>query len=136
MRGRDPSTSTHGVVDDLEGWLHGSGDTGDPLAQPRMRRQPNPMLTITPKALAVIRRVTAHRALAPSSGLRIARRDEPSASLQVKAVRGPHPGDSVWERGDARLYLGPGAHRRVEARELDVLTAPNGRVQFILRAAV
>lgn len=93
------------------------------------------MLTITPSALAVIRRVTAHRALAPTSGLRIARRDEPSSSLRVKAVRGPYPGDSVWERADARLYLGPGAHRRIEARQLDVVTAPNGRVQFILRRA-
>jgi iron-sulfur cluster assembly protein len=107
-----------------------------PLTQPRMRRQADPMLTITPKALAVIRRVTAHRALAPTSGLRIARRDDPSTSLQVKAVRGPHPGDSVLQRGDARLYLGPGAHRRVEARQLDVVTAPNGRVQFVLSSAV
>jgi iron-sulfur cluster assembly protein len=100
-----------------------------------MRRQSNPMFTITPKALAIIQRVTAHRALAPTSGLRIAVRDEPSASLQVKAVRGPHPGDKVWERDDARLYLGPGADRRVEAGQLDAVRTSDGRVQFVLKAA-
>ena len=47
------------------------------------------MLSITPQALSVMKRVTGHPSLEPTSGLRIACRDEPSEPLQVRAVQGP-----------------------------------------------
>ena len=92
------------------------------------------MLTITAQALAVMQRVTANLTTESSSGLRIARQGEPDAPLQVRAVGGPQPGDSVLERDGARLYLGPDAARKVEGRELDVVADADSRVQFILRA--
>lgn len=93
------------------------------------------MLTITTNALAVIRRVTGHPTLEAASGVRIARRDGPARTLQVRAVNGPHPGDRVVEREGARLILGPQAARQVDGRTLDARTDPHGRVQFVLRTA-
>jgi Fe-S cluster assembly iron-binding protein IscA len=93
------------------------------------------MLSITPRALAVVRRVTAHPQLEPTSGLRIAHRDEPSQRMHVAAVRAPVPGDRVLEQSGARLYLGPGAAEQVDGGELDAETDAKGRVQFILRSA-
>ncbi|GAB3242096.1 Fe-S cluster assembly protein HesB [Nocardioides dilutus] len=93
------------------------------------------MLSITPRALAVLRRVTAHPKLTPTSGLRIAPHEAPSRPMQVRAVSGPHPDDRVLEQDGARLYLGRGADVQVEGRELDAVTDDEGRVQFILRSA-
>ncbi len=93
------------------------------------------MLTITPQALAVIQRVTAHPALEPTSGLRIARRAEPAAPLLVRAVDCPEPGDRVLEREGARLYLGSDIARRLDGRRLNAVTDDVGRVQFVLEAA-
>jgi iron-sulfur cluster assembly protein len=92
------------------------------------------VLTITPEALAVIRRVTDNRRLDRTAGLRIARRADPSAPLRVRAVNRPQPGDHVVERAGARLYLDPSARRRVDSRELDAVDR-KGHVQFILRAS-
>ena len=92
------------------------------------------MLTITPEALNVMRRVTAHPTLMPTSGLRIGRRPKRTAPLEVRAVDKPRPGDAVLEERGARLYLGPEAARRVEGGELDAITDRAGRVHFILRA--
>jgi iron-sulfur cluster assembly protein len=91
------------------------------------------MLSITPRALAVIRRVTAHPKLKSTSGLRIAPPEEPIEPLLVGAVADPTPGDQVLEEGGGRLYLGPGAEAQVAGRELDAVTDADGRVQFILR---
>lgn len=93
------------------------------------------MLSITPRAIAVARRVTAHPSMTPTSGLRIAERRDAAAPLQVAAVHGPQPGDSTLERDGAVVYIGPGALERLEDRELDAVTEPGGRVQFVLRAA-
>ena len=93
------------------------------------------MLTITTNALTIIRRVTGHPKLKETAGVRIARQDAPGAPLGVRVVHGPRPGDSVVERDGARLYLGPEAASRVDGRELDALTEPDGRVHFVLRAA-
>ena len=93
------------------------------------------MLSVTPQALSVMQRVTGHPTMEPTSGLRIACGDEPSEPLQVRAVQGPLPGDRVLERDGARLYLEPGAAGTVEGRELDAVSDPKGRVQFILKSA-
>lgn len=93
------------------------------------------MFNITPRALAVIRRVTAHPTMEPTSGLRIAQHDKPDAPLQVRAVHGPQPGDSLLERRGGRIYLGPDTARHLEGGELDAVTASDGRVQFVWRAA-
>ena len=91
------------------------------------------MLTLTPHALAIVRKVTAHPRLKPTSGLRIARHEEPDKPLQVKAVPEPVPGDSVQVHSGGRLFLGPGTEARVEGAELDADTDAEGRVTFILR---
>ena len=93
------------------------------------------MLTITDEALAVMRRVTAHSTMEPTSGLRISRHSDSAEPLQVRAVHRPRPGDTVQERDGALLYLGPDAAHRMEGRELDAVTDSDGRVQFILKAA-
>jgi len=94
------------------------------------------MLTITPQALTVIQRVSAHPSLEPNSGLRIACQETgPSAPLGVRAVHGPSRGDRVWEQDGARLFLGPRAAQRIAGRELDAITEPEGHVQFVLRPA-
>lgn len=93
------------------------------------------MLTISPRALDVIRQVTGHPALSPSSGLRIARRPDPSQLWEVRAVEGPDAGDSVVEFRGARLLLGPGTRQRLENGRLDAFTDAAGRVQFVLSEA-
>lgn len=93
------------------------------------------MLTITTHALSVIRQVTEHPSTAPSAGLRIGPRSDPSAPLEVSAVSGPQPGDEVVEHEGGRLYLGRGVAERVAGRELDAVTDQRGRVQFVSRSA-
>ena len=93
------------------------------------------MLTITPDASSVIQRVTAHPRLAPTSGLRIASRPVPDAALEVAIVHRPEPGDRVVEQDGGRLFLAPTAAERVSGRELDAVTGPDGRVQFVARGA-
>ena len=93
------------------------------------------MLTITPRALAVARRVTAHSRLNPTAGLRIARHRNGAAPLQVGTAHGPQPGDTTLERDGAVLYIGAGALPRLEGGELDAVTVSDGQVQFLLRTA-
>ena len=71
------------------------------------------VLTITDEALAVMRRVTAHSTMEPTSGLRISRRSDSAEPLHVRAVHRPRPGDTVLERDGALLYLGPDAAHRM-----------------------
>lgn len=91
------------------------------------------MFTITPHARSVVRRVTGHRALSASSGLRIARRSSDAAPMQVEAAAGPQPQDKVLEHDGARLFLGPGALQRLRGRTLDAVTEETGRVRFVLK---
>lgn len=91
------------------------------------------MVTITSQALSVIRRVTGHPRLEPTSGLRVARTEPADEPLQVGAVNGPQPGDEVIERDGARLFLGPDAARTVRDGRLDATTDEAGRVTFILQ---
>jgi Fe-S cluster assembly iron-binding protein IscA len=90
------------------------------------------MLTMTPSALAVVRKLTDHPRLGRRSGLRIARRAE-DAPLQVCAVTGPRSGDEVVERDGARIFLGPAAGRRLRGRTLDVGKERSGRFHFIVK---
>ena len=92
------------------------------------------MITFTQQAIAVMRQVTAHPKLAPSSGLRIAASRDRDG-FQVRTVRGPEPGDQVVEEQGGRLYLGPQAARRVDGHVLDAVTDPHGRVQVVMRTA-
>lgn len=92
------------------------------------------MLTISSRALAVIRRVTGHQLLDRASGVRIARASSRSEKLEVHAVNRPAAGDTVVERDGARLYLGPEAAERVAGAELDAKDEGGDRVQFVLRS--
>ena len=93
------------------------------------------MLTISSRAMAVIRRVTDHQLL----DRRVGGEDRPCErgtgdALQVSAVDEPESGDAVVERDGARLYLGPEAAERVEGAELDARDEGGDRVQFVLRS--
>lgn len=92
------------------------------------------MLTITPRALAVIRRVSLDPAPRPTSGLRISRRPDASRPCEVRAVGAPLPGDEVIERDGARLILDSDVAASVDDKELDAATDTQGRVQFVMRA--
>jgi Fe-S cluster assembly iron-binding protein IscA len=93
------------------------------------------MITMTRRALAVIRKVTANPRLDPNSGLRIAKTNQKSTQLQVRTATGPSAGDEVIERHGARIFLGPGAVWRVQGRLLDAVTERGGRVHFVLMDA-
>lgn len=92
------------------------------------------MFTMTPRARAIVQRVTDHRALSSGSGLRIAGAGPDDGPLKVTASAGPQPRDQVVERGGARVFLGPRAVERLRGRVLDAVTERTGRVQFVLRA--
>ncbi len=92
------------------------------------------MLTISSRAMAVIRRVTDHQLLDRRSGVRIARASSRSKTLEVHAVNEPAPGDAVVERDGARLYIGPEAAERVDGAELDARDEGGDKVQFVLRS--
>ncbi len=91
------------------------------------------MLTMTPSALAVVRKVTAHPRIGKNSGLRIAASEASEASLRVGAATGPGPEDEVVERDGARIFLGPAAVRRLRGRLLHALRERSGRVHFVVK---
>lgn len=93
------------------------------------------MITITPRATNVIRRVTAHPKLAPTSGLRIATVVGSATAMDVRIVHRPDSDDRVVEQDGGRLYLAPAAAQRLADRELDAETGQDGRVHFISRPA-
>lgn len=92
------------------------------------------MLTMTNKALSVVRAVTAHPKLDASSGLRIAQQGG-TRQLGVRVVQRPRPGDVVIERSGGRVYVAPVVARRLRGRVLDVRRDAEGRVEFLLKAA-
>lgn len=91
------------------------------------------MITMTPQAHRVIRRVTAHPRVGRRSGLRIAARGPRTEDLKVRTAAAPEPGDRVVERDGARLYLDGTAAPRVDGRVLDAVTEDSGRVQFVVK---
>jgi Fe-S cluster assembly iron-binding protein IscA len=93
------------------------------------------MFTMTQKARAVVRRVTAHPRLGEESGLRIASQDKDTDALGVGITAGPRRGDQVVEDAGARVYLDEEAVPRVRGRLIDAMTDDSGRVQFVVRRA-
>lgn len=90
------------------------------------------MITMTAQAHAVIRKVTSHPRVGPHSGLRIAAHDDETATLSVRTVALPHPGDRVLESDGARVYLDDVAEPRVEGHVLDAVEEDSGRVHFVV----
>jgi Fe-S cluster assembly iron-binding protein IscA len=91
------------------------------------------MFTMTPRAHAVVRRVTAHARIGCSSGLRIAARTTDDDALDVGTAPGPRAGDEVVERDGARVFLDHEALPRVRGRVLDAVTEGDGRIHFVVR---
>ncbi len=91
------------------------------------------MLTISSKALDVIRRVTGHPRLEEASGVRIAGGSDDDSTLEVAAVNKPEPDDKLVEQDGGRLYVEPEAVERLEGAELDARTDDDDRVEFVLR---
>lgn len=90
------------------------------------------MVTLTRSARAVIRKLRFQPGHSFRSGLRIALGARGGDGLQVGAADRPEPGDRVVEDGDARLFLGPVAVRRLAGRGLDVQKDGRGRLHFSL----
>ncbi|MBZ5740646.1 hypothetical protein [Nocardioides mangrovi] len=93
------------------------------------------MLTITARAMTVIRRVSEHPSLEATAGVRVSARPEADAPTEVRAVHHPEPGDRVVDRSGARLYLDRETEHLSDGRELDAVTRADGTVQFVLRSA-
>lgn len=93
------------------------------------------MFAMTPRARSVVRRVTGHQALSARSGLRIAQGSSADAPMQVAATAAPRERDEVLEHDGARVFLGPGAAKRLRGRTLDAVTEKTGRVHFVLKRA-
>ena len=93
------------------------------------------MFTMTQKARAVVRRVTAHPHIGRGSGLRIASKGRGTDSLGVGMAAGPQRGDEVVERDGARVFLDQQAVPRVRGRLLDAVTEDSGRVHCVVRSS-
>lgn len=127
--GRGPVNARGALVQPPAPCLDGAVQIGE------QDEEASTLLTITPDASSVIRRVSAHPTLGPGSGLRIASRTDPDAALEVAIAPGPRPGDRVVEQDGGRLFLTPSAAERVSGRELDATTDAGGRVHFVARRA-
>lgn len=93
------------------------------------------MVKLTPRALSVIRTVTAHPVLGSDSGLHIAVATDPESPLKVAAVPEQPADADILEADGGCLFLGPGTAERLEGREIDVEDDDLGRKQFFLRSA-
>ena len=120
-------------------WSYPGARTDHPQVRAGCQQHPTDeeertMLTMTPDALAAVRRFTAHPRLDEASGVRIDERSA-AASLQVRAVMEPRAGDLVIEQSGGRIFLGPGAAPRVRGKVLDARHDAAGRIEFVLKAA-
>ena len=88
------------------------------------------MLTITNKALSVVRGVTAQPKLDESSALRIAQH-RGSRLPGVRAVERPHLATSSPSVPAGVSYVGPNAVRRLRGKPLDVRRDSEGRVDSL-----
>jgi len=91
------------------------------------------LFSMTPKARAVVREVTAHPRIGRNSGLRIAGRGAGEQPLAVGTATGPKPGDEVVESDGARVFLDRRAVPRVRGRLLDAVAERTGRIHFVVK---
>jgi iron-sulfur cluster assembly protein len=93
------------------------------------------MLTITEKALGLVRRIPDNPMLPATAGLRISRPRGATTSgrLRVEATAEPMPGDKVLDYDGGRVFLGRHAFEALKGKLLDARHDAKGRIEFLVR---
>ncbi|SNT65506.1 iron-sulfur cluster assembly protein [Asanoa hainanensis] len=86
------------------------------------------MLTLTDKAVAAICVLLTQDDVPAGAGLRIS--SDPSKALRLTLAPGPHAGDTVIDRSDARIFLDPEATETLRGSALDAESDGAGGVRF------
>ena len=89
------------------------------------------MLTLTDRAAATIRSLTAQPGIPDDTGLRMSLQDSDPGTLTL-SLEGPQPDDAVVEDGGARVFIQRDAASIVDDRELDAQLDEEGRASFML----
>ncbi len=93
------------------------------------------MLTLTEKALEIVRKIPNDPRYTLDAGLRIARRPgAEKAPFHVAPAERPRAGDRVVDVGGGRVFLGPNAQRELAGTTLDARADDRGRVEFLVKA--
>lgn len=92
------------------------------------------MLTITQRALDLVRRIPDNPMLPSGAGLRIARTRTAAGTgrLVVAASASPEVGDKVLDYDGGRVFLGRLTLDAITDKMLDARTDARGRIQFLL----
>jgi iron-sulfur cluster assembly protein len=89
------------------------------------------VLTLTDRAAATIRSLTAQPGIPDDTGLRMSLQDSDPGTLTL-SLEGPQPDDAVVEDGGARVFIQRDAASIVDDRELDAQLDEEGRASFML----
>jgi Fe-S cluster assembly iron-binding protein IscA len=92
------------------------------------------VLTLTPTAAEVVRRLVDQSPAPDSAGLRISAADETGdgVELELSLVGEPDDLDETIEQGGATVYLDPGAAELLDDKLLDAQVADD-HITFVLR---
>jgi Fe-S cluster assembly iron-binding protein IscA len=92
------------------------------------------VLTLTPTAAEVVRRLVDQSPAPDSAGLRISAADESDdgVALELALVGEPDDMDETIEQGGATVYLDPGAAELLDDKLLDAQVAED-HITFVLR---
>ncbi|HEY2692811.1 MAG TPA: Fe-S cluster assembly protein HesB [Streptosporangiaceae bacterium] len=89
------------------------------------------MLTLTDRAAATIRSLTAQPGIPEDTGLRMSLQDSDPGTLTL-SLEGPQPDDAVVEDSGARVFIQRDAASIVDDRQLDAQLDEEGRASFML----
>lgn len=88
------------------------------------------MLTLTPQAQDVVRRLTDRSDAPDGAALRIAAED--GGGLALSLTTAPEPGDQVVQTEGAEVYLDSTASTALADQTLDAVVDGDGQVRFSL----
>ena len=93
------------------------------------------MLTITPNAVGLIRKLVDSADVPDSGGVRISAGEptERGIPLELSLVEGPEPGDEVIDGGEASVFVEPEVAGEIAHTVLDAEIVGDGEIQFALR---
>jgi iron-sulfur cluster assembly protein len=89
------------------------------------------MFTASDNAADAIRQLVANNDVPDGTGLRITT-DADAGSLRLSLTAQPGPGDTVYDAGDARIFLDAAAAQARDGQAIDAVSDDEGRVQFTL----
>jgi Fe-S cluster assembly iron-binding protein IscA len=88
------------------------------------------VLTLTENATTVVQAITEQNSQADGAGLRISHEGSDQNALAVAPAEAPEPGDTVVEKGPARIFLEQEAATSLDDKVLDASVDQAGAVQF------